>query len=218
MEIRPWLPSALTLQPWAGDLSTPGFTFSACKRVRGNMYLAQLVKNPPAIRETWVWSLGWEDLLEKGKASLLSFPVFWPGEVQGLYSPWGCKELDTTEWLWLHFTSGGKKKKSSTSSFTFLQLRGGVSAPSPWIWVDLNDELVTNRMKLNFQDYSEEAVWFLPGSSGTLAFGALSCCYRLICALPPQIHLLEHPPWVPQNVTFFRNRVFVEVVKLKWSQ
>ena len=31
--------------------------------------LAQLVKNPPAKWETWVWSLGWEDPLEKGKAT-----------------------------------------------------------------------------------------------------------------------------------------------------
>ena len=31
--------------------------------------VAQLVKDSPAMRETWVWSLGWEDLLEKGKAS-----------------------------------------------------------------------------------------------------------------------------------------------------
>ena len=30
---------------------------------------AQLVKNLPAMRETWVLSLGWEDPLEKGKAS-----------------------------------------------------------------------------------------------------------------------------------------------------
>ena len=29
--------------------------------------MAQLVKNPPALRETWVQSLGWEDPLEKGK-------------------------------------------------------------------------------------------------------------------------------------------------------
>ena len=29
----------------------------------------QLVKNPPAVRETWVRSLGWEDPLEKGKAT-----------------------------------------------------------------------------------------------------------------------------------------------------
>ena len=28
--------------------------------------VAQLVKNPPAVWETWVQSLGWEDLLEKG--------------------------------------------------------------------------------------------------------------------------------------------------------
>jgi len=35
--------------------------------------VAQLVKNPPAMWETWVQSLGWEDLLEKGKALT---PVF----------------------------------------------------------------------------------------------------------------------------------------------
>ena len=39
--------------------------------------VAQLVKNPPAMWETWVRSLGWEDPLEKGKAthsSILGFP------------------------------------------------------------------------------------------------------------------------------------------------
>ena len=30
--------------------------------------VAQLVKNLPAMRETWIRSLGWEDPLEKGKA------------------------------------------------------------------------------------------------------------------------------------------------------
>ena len=42
--------------------------------------VAQLVKNPPARRETWVWSLGWEDLLEKGKgaqASILAWRIPW---------------------------------------------------------------------------------------------------------------------------------------------
>ena len=29
----------------------------------------------------------------------LPTPVFWPGEFHGLYSPWGCKELDTTQRL-----------------------------------------------------------------------------------------------------------------------
>ena len=31
--------------------------------------VAQLVKNLPTMKETWVWSLGWEDALEKGKAT-----------------------------------------------------------------------------------------------------------------------------------------------------
>ena len=31
--------------------------------------MAQMVKKPSAIQETWVWSLGWEDPLEKGKAT-----------------------------------------------------------------------------------------------------------------------------------------------------
>ena len=142
--------------------------------------VAQTVKNLPAMRETWVWSLGWKEPLEKGKATLSSIlawrnpwtekpgslqsiglqrvehdwrdlthahiffisllrwrsgkefayqcrwgefkpwvtkipwrrarqptPVFWPGKLHGQkslvgYSPWGCKESDTTDWLSLH--------------------------------------------------------------------------------------------------------------------
>ena len=37
--------------------------------------VAQMVKNPPAMRETWVQSLGWEDTLEKGKATHSSIPA-----------------------------------------------------------------------------------------------------------------------------------------------
>ena len=40
--------------------------------------VAQLVKNLPAMRETWVPSLGWEDLLEKGMATHSSILAFWP--------------------------------------------------------------------------------------------------------------------------------------------
>ena len=42
--------------------------------------VAQLVKNPPAMQETWVQSLGWEDPLEKGKAthsSILAWRIPW---------------------------------------------------------------------------------------------------------------------------------------------
>ena len=37
----------------------------------------QLVKNPPAMRETWFPSLGWEDPLEKGKATHYSSILAW---------------------------------------------------------------------------------------------------------------------------------------------
>ena len=67
--------------------------------------MAQTVKDLPAMRETWVPSLGWEDPLEKGMAT---HSVFLPGEFHGRrslvgYSPWGRKESDTTERLSLHF-------------------------------------------------------------------------------------------------------------------
>ena len=43
-------------------------------------FVAQLVKNLPAVPETWVQSLGWEDSLEKGKAthsSILAWRIPW---------------------------------------------------------------------------------------------------------------------------------------------
>ena len=58
--------------------------------------MAQLVKNLPAMLETWVQSLGLEDPLEKGKATHSSI---WPGKFHVLYGLWSCKESDTTEQL-----------------------------------------------------------------------------------------------------------------------
>ena len=65
--------------------------------------MAQIVKNLPAMRETWVQSLGQEDPLEKAMAI---HSVFLPGEIcrqRSLvgYSAWSCKESDTTEQLML---------------------------------------------------------------------------------------------------------------------
>ena len=38
--------------------------------------VAQLVKNPPAMWESWIPSLGWEDLLEMGQATHSSIPAW----------------------------------------------------------------------------------------------------------------------------------------------
>ena len=54
--------------------------------------VAQLVKNLPAMWETWVWSLSLEDPLEKGKGNTHSSILAWR-------IPWGQKESDMTEQL-----------------------------------------------------------------------------------------------------------------------
>ena len=58
---------------------------------------------PRLMRETWIRSLGWEDSLEKEMATT---PVLLPRNSHGQrslvgYSPWSCKESDTTEQLHL---------------------------------------------------------------------------------------------------------------------
>ena len=58
-----------------------------------------MVENLPAMKETWVWSLDWEDPLEKGMATHSSVL---PGEFHGQrslsgYSPSGHEESNMTE-------------------------------------------------------------------------------------------------------------------------
>ena len=64
--------------------------------------VAQLVKNPPAMLETWVGKIPW-------RTERIPTPVFWPGEFHGLYSwripwrvPWGHKETGLSHF---HFFS-----------------------------------------------------------------------------------------------------------------
>ena len=69
--------------------------FNVNKVLLGASPVAQMVKDPPAMWETWVRSLAWEDSLEKGKAtqsSILAWRILWTG-----YSPWGHKESDMTD-------------------------------------------------------------------------------------------------------------------------
>ena len=53
-----------------------------------------MVKNPPAMQETWVRSLDWEDTLEKGKATHSSI-LAW--RITCIVSSWGLKQLETTD-------------------------------------------------------------------------------------------------------------------------
>ena len=72
--------------------------------------VAQLVKNPPAMWETFVGKIPW-------RRERLPTPVFWPGEFHGLCSPWGHKESDTTEHLSLHFMIPWRRQWLPTPGF-----------------------------------------------------------------------------------------------------
>ena len=63
-----------------------------------SVLVAQTVKNQPAMWETWVQSLGWEDPLEEDMTTHSSI-LAWRISMRILvgYCPWGCRESDMTE-------------------------------------------------------------------------------------------------------------------------
>ena len=87
--------------PSPGDLPKPGMEpmspsspvlvgrfFTTALPAYWASLVAQLVKNLPAMPETWVQS--WVGKIPWRRKRLLT-PVFWPGELHGLYSPCGCR-------------------------------------------------------------------------------------------------------------------------------
>ena len=95
----------------------PGFTICRLFILKRACLVVQTVKNPPALQETWVGKIPW-------RREWLLTPVFWPGKFHGqrslaVYSPWGHKELDTTELLSLSFLKG--LLDLSVPQFPYLQ-------------------------------------------------------------------------------------------------
>ena len=86
----------------------------------GASIVAQLVKNLPAVQETWLWSLGWEDPLQKEMAthsSILAWKSHGQRSLEGC-SPWCCKDSGMTEQLTLTYYSGTKREIKSDFSET----------------------------------------------------------------------------------------------------
>ena len=83
----PWTPLAIGRSLWTLQLGYSGWHSG---KVFWASPVAQMVKNPPAMWETWVLYLGWEDPLEKGRAtpsSILAWKVPWteePGRLQSM--------------------------------------------------------------------------------------------------------------------------------------
>ena len=80
--------------------------------------VAQMVKNPTAIRETWVWSLGREDSLEEGLttySSILAWRIPWTEEPGGLQSM-GLQRVGNDWATFTHLTLGSSGKEPSCQS------------------------------------------------------------------------------------------------------
>ena len=91
-------------------------------------FVVQLVKDPPAMWQTWVQSMGWEDTLEKGTAthsSILAWRIPWT------IVPWGRKESDTTEQLSLCFTT----RPLTTGNEAGTGVEGAWGRMWSWPWV-----------------------------------------------------------------------------------
>ena len=76
--------------------------------------VAQAVKNLPAMWETWVWSLGWEDPLEEGMAThsnILAWRIPMGRSLEG-YSPWGHRVR--YDWMAKHSTRENAKNSEMT--------------------------------------------------------------------------------------------------------
>ena len=83
-------------------------------------------KNLPAMQETWVQPLSWEDPLEEGMAthsSILAWRIPRTEEPGG-YSPQGCRELVTTECTCAHTHT---HTHTQSTYFSSLPLHGFVS-------------------------------------------------------------------------------------------
>ena len=108
--------------------------------------MAQLVKNPPAVRETWVWSLGWEDPLEKGKAthsSILAWRI--PRTVQSMgsqrdYIESDCPTAKSQTWLSnFHFYSTNPQAGLTTGLALLFSVKPSTKFPCTYHPGSTND-------------------------------------------------------------------------------
>ena len=128
--------------------------------------VAQLVKNPPVMQETLVWSLGWEDPLEKGKAThsnILAWRIPWtiyfmglqrvghnwetftfPGEGNGNPFQHPCLENSMDWGAWQATVPGVAKSQTRLSN---LNLTYRYSCIRVVIWYSVGNNLILTRIQ-----------------------------------------------------------------------
>ena len=151
---------------------------SAIKGGKGSIYppraslLAQMVKNLPAMQDTWVWFLGWEDSLEKGMVTHSNILVWLPGKPAGQgnlvsCSPWGLKESGTTEQLMLSLFKVLKLRLKWTLMHIRQVLLGKQNAKAWWrCWDQVSSWEISHDHFIFF---------FIPGFKCLLHLGMFSC-------------------------------------------
>ena len=94
ISLQHFAPSQMALLPLAwpnlAALSLPNHQLKVLHSIWASL-MAQLVKNLPAMWETWVQSLGWEDPLEKGKAThsnILAWRIPWTIQSKRVRHDW----------------------------------------------------------------------------------------------------------------------------------
>ena len=132
--------------------------------------VAQTVKNPPAIRETWDQSLDWEDLLEESMAtyfSILAWRIPWTKEPGGLQSmvlqrvrhDWATKHALYLPLQCRHFLHIGliHSLLRELDTLVFEEMTVGLMSLS-WLSKDLRE------------DYSRQSKWWGKGSKVNLCW------------------------------------------------
>ena len=135
----------------------------------GPSLVAQIVKNLPAMRETWVQSLGWKDLLEKGIAthsSILAWRITWTEEPNRLCTVHGV----TKSWTQL-------------SNFHFSWL--AIATKKPEIWSKHHRDELTARMCPYYHRIHNE------GSTNILAQSLFFFCSEFCHTLAQSLLLPE---------------------------
>ena len=86
----PWTREPRRLQSmWSQSQTWPKQISTGARTLISDSLVAQMVKNSPAMLETQVWSLGWEDPLEKEMTtyfSILAWEILWTAETDRLQS------------------------------------------------------------------------------------------------------------------------------------
>ena len=119
----------------ACESSRQHFIWCTLHKVHEASLVAQLVKYPPAMQETWDWSLVWENTLEKGMANHYSI-LAW--RISCTIQSMGSQRADTTEWLSpLHHSASELNKQGDIRQpwHTLFPILNQCAAPCPVLTV-----------------------------------------------------------------------------------